>query len=77
MKQFDDDWLYRATDPALAIIATPGTLAQWRHHGIGPPYVKFAHRVLYRGVDLNRWVNDHLVTTERTEPGRTAPNPPA
>ena len=61
MHQFDDGKLYRTTDPALEIIATTGTMAQWRHRGYGPPYVRFGNRVLYRGSDLNSWLDAHLI----------------
>lgn len=61
MRQFDPARYYRTDDPALAVLATRGTLSQWRHRGEGPPYVKFGNRVLYRGDDLNRWIDSHLV----------------
>ena len=55
------DAFYRATDDDLrALIATPGTLAQWRHHGTGPAFHKLADgrgsRVLYKGKDLLSWL---------------------
>ena len=40
-----------------------GTLAQWRCHGTGPCYVRFGHRVLYRGADLNAWLDARVVET--------------
>ena len=61
MTRFDADRYYRTDDPALAVIATRGTLAQWRHRGYGPPYVRFGNRVLYRGVALNDWLDAHRV----------------
>ena len=61
MKQFDDERYYATRDPDLLLLATYGTLAQWRHRGYGPAYVRFGNRVLYRGCDLNRWLEDHLV----------------
>lgn len=36
MKRFDDDDFYRTHDPALDLISTRGTLAQWRSHGKRP-----------------------------------------
>ena len=62
MNRFDDDKYYRTADPALEVIATRGTLAQWRHRGEGPPYIRFGNRVLYRGLDLNRYLDRHVVT---------------
>lgn len=61
MKRFDPDRFYRTDDPALAVIATRGTLSQWRFRGEGPPYVKFGNRVLYEGRALNDWLDAHRV----------------
>ena len=61
MKRFDPDRFYRTDDPALAVIATRGTLSQWRFRGEGPPYVKFGNRVLYEGRALNQWLDSHVV----------------
>ena len=58
---FDADRLYRASDPELEIIASPGVLAQWRHRGVGPPYVKLSNRILYRGADLNQFLAERTV----------------
>ena len=61
MHRFDESRYYRTTDPELTIIGTRGTMAQWRHRGEGPPYVRFGNRVLYLGSDLNRWLDAHRV----------------
>ena len=61
MKRFEDDRYYRTDDPALALIATRGTLAQWRSRGIGPPYIRYGNRILYLGADLNAWLDYHVV----------------
>ena len=61
MKRFDPDRYYRTDDPALAIIATRGTMSQWRHRGEGPRYVRLGGRVLYRGEDLNRFLDERVV----------------
>ena len=53
MHRFEPDRYYRTADPALAVIATRGTLSQWRHRGEGPRYVRLGGRVLYLGADLN------------------------
>ncbi len=58
---FDPDRLYRATDPELAIIASPGVLAQWRHRRVGPPFIKLSNRILYRGDALNRWLEQNTI----------------
>ena len=60
MKRFDDERYYRTSDPELATVATKGTLAQWRHQGIGPPYVRFGKRVLYQGGALNSWIDSKI-----------------
>ena len=61
MRRFDPDVYYAPTDPALRTIGTRGTLAQWRHHGRGPEYVKFGNRILYHGEVLNAWIDSHTV----------------
>ena len=58
---FEAERLYRTTDPELEIVATRGTMSQWRHRGEGPRYVRLGGRVLYRGVDLNAWLDDRIV----------------
>ena len=61
MTRFDPTRYYRTTDPELSILATRGTLAQWRHRGEGPAYFRFGNRVLYEGRALNAWLDQHLV----------------
>ena len=61
MHRFDPDRYYRAFDPEMRLIATVGTLAVWRHEGKGPPYVRFGNRVLYRGSDVNTWLDERIV----------------
>ena len=61
MRRFDEDRYYRTHDPELALVGTRGTLAQWRCHGEGPRYVKFGHRVLYLGAELNSWLDARIV----------------
>ena len=58
---FDPGRLYRANDPALKIIASPGVLAQWRHKGAGPEYIKLTNRILYEGNVLNAFLDSHRV----------------
>ena len=69
MTRFDEDRFYRTTDEELAIIAARGTLSQWRHRGEGPRYIRFGNRVLYRGDDLNRWLDAHLIEPTTAERG--------
>ena len=56
MPCFKPDRYYRTNDPELTVLATPGTMRQWRHQGKGPPYVKSGSRVLYKGSDLDEWL---------------------
>ena len=71
---FDADKWYRANDPELTVKIPTGTLAHWRHVGIGPPYHKVGRRVWYKGEDLNRFVLDDC-RVER--PGQAAEQPAA
>ena len=61
MHRFEDTRYFRTDDPALEVIGTRGTMAQWRHRGEGPLYVRFGNRVLYLGADLNNWLDAHRV----------------
>ena len=61
MHRFDPDRYYRTDGPALAVIATRGTMSQWRHRGEGPRYVRLGGRVLYRGIDVNAWLDERIV----------------
>lgn len=60
---FDESKLYQANDPALAVLGTYSTLAQWRMQKIGPRFHKFGKRVLYSGKDLNDWLAANRVET--------------
>jgi len=33
-------------------------MAQWRHRGIGPPYLKIGHHVRYKQEALVSWIDD-------------------
>ena len=61
MYRYDEARYYRTTDKELQLIGTSGTLAQWRHRGEGPPFVRFGNRILYAGNDLNSWLDKHRV----------------
>ena len=58
---FEDDKFYQTDDPALLQIAPTSTLATWRSEKRGPAYCKFGKRVMYRGTDLNAFVEEHRV----------------
>ena len=61
---FDDSKLYPTGDPDLEKFAPASTLASWRHEGRGPAYVKFGKRIMYRGEDLNRFIEEHRIVPE-------------
>ena len=61
MHRFDPERYYKTDAPELAVIATRGTLSQWRHRSYGPKYTRFGNRVLYEGATLNRWIDAHRV----------------
>ena len=71
---FDSEKLYPPNDSALRTLGTTSTLAHWRSAGAGPPYLRIGHgrrggRVLYRGRDLNEWLN-----SRRVKPGEPMPD---
>ena len=61
MHRLEPTRYYKTDDPALAIIATRGTMSQWRHRGEGPRYVRLGGRVLYLGADLNDYLDSLIV----------------
>ena len=62
---FDENRHYLLDDPELDLIGNRDMLAQWRHKGKGPAYYKLGRKILYRGADLNAWVE-----TQRVDPAR-------
>ena len=67
MRRFEPDRYYTTSDPALRVLGARGTLAQWRHRGEGPEYVRFGHRVLYLGSALNAWLDARVIAPVRFE----------
>ena len=61
MRRFDPDRYYGTDDSGLLLLGRPATLTRWRHEGRGPAYVRFGNRVLYRGADLNEYLDAHVV----------------
>lgn len=60
--RFLDDQYYRPSDPEMRLIAkSPGSLAQMRHKGTGPIYHKLCNRILYRGSDLNSYIEKRRI----------------
>jgi len=62
---FEDYRNYLLGDADLDIIADRDKLAQWRHKCFGPAYYKLGRKIIYRGSDLNAWVEAHKI-----EPGK-------
>jgi hypothetical protein len=58
---FENDRCYVLGDSELDLLGDREKLAQWRHRGIGPPYYKLGRKVVYRGSDLNDWLNANRV----------------
>lgn len=69
MQRFDPDRYYLTTDTEMLLLGSPATLAQNRHRGGGPPYVKLGRRVLYRGCDLNAYLDQCVVQPTVPPPG--------
>ena len=74
MQRFDADRYYLTTDPELLLLGSPATLAQHRYEGRGPRYVRLGRRVLYRGADINEYLDQHLVEPKILRPGAPAPD---
>lgn len=47
---------FTAKQAAAYLATTEGTLAQWRHRGEGPPFVKLGRKVVYRPEALDTWL---------------------
>ena len=69
MYPFDDRRYYLTTDPELELLGSPAALAKQRSRGEGPPYLKLGKRIVYRGSDLNRYL-DACVIEPTSGPGR-------
>ncbi len=58
---FDSERLYQTDDPELTAVWPTSTLANWRAEKRGPKYVKYGKRIIYRGSDLNAFIEAHVV----------------
>ena len=47
-----------AREAAEFLSTTEGTLAQWRHRGEGPPFLRMGRKVAYRVESLDSWLRD-------------------
>ena len=59
--------LYTEHEAATVLRVKPRTFEGWRQKGFGPPFVKIGHRVYYRLVDLEEYIESNL----RTHTGQT------
>ena len=55
-KLFEDERAYVLGDPDLDLIGDRDKLAQWRYKGMGPAFYRLGRKIVYRGEDLNAWV---------------------
>ena len=60
-KLFESDRSYILGDPELEIIGDRDKLAQWRHKMRGPAFYRIGRKIVYRGADLNAWVEANCV----------------
>ena len=58
---FDSERLYQTDDTDLIRVWPASTLANWRAEKRGPKYVKYGKRIIYRGSDLNAFIEAHVV----------------
>ena len=62
---------YRTAEIAAYLRLAPGTLANWRCKGGGPPFVKEGNKVLrYRGIDVLEWLESRSRRTTSDAPLR-------
>lgn len=66
---FEQDRTYVLGDPELELLGDRAKLAQWRHKGIGPAYYRLGRKIIYRGVDLNAWVEANRVDPNTPDRG--------
>ena len=69
---FDDTQMYLTGAPALLAIGPYQTLAKWRHERRGPAFYKIGTKVVYRGSDLNAWLEAQRVPTRDQPAGEAA-----
>lgn len=53
--------LLTPAEAAQFLRRAPGTLANWRHQGIGPAFVRQGHTVLYPAAALDAWLTKNLI----------------
>ena len=63
---FENERSYVPGDPELDIIGDREKLAHWRHKRKGPAFYRLGRKIIYRGADLNAWVDANRVDPSRT-----------
>ena len=63
----DSTMLLPADEAARQLGLQPQTLAQWRHKGGGPAYVKLGNRVFYERAVLDAFIADHRLGSTAAE----------
>ena len=61
---FENDRLYQTDADELRAIAPRSTMAHWRSEGRGPAFIKIGPKVVYRGGDLNAWLDWNTIRHE-------------
>ena len=57
----DQERLVDTRRAATMLSKHPAVLADWRHQGRGPKYLKFGRSIRYRVGDIHDWIADHTV----------------
>ena len=55
------------TQVAEMLHVKPRTLETWRREGSGPPFRRFAKRVLYKREDVERWLENQPIYTSNAD----------
>lgn len=69
MSQLEAQGKFHTAAAARYVGCSPRTLEKYRQTGGGPVYLKIGRSVLYRQVDLDRWLESCL-RTSTSDPGR-------
>ena len=63
MEYFEPSSLLSPDDEKMRLFGTVEKLAQWRHRGRGPAYIKVGRKIMYLGADLNDYLTKRRVVT--------------
>lgn len=53
------DTLFTPTEVSAYLNVPPGTLANWRYQGTGPPFIRVGRLVRYRGREVSAWLEEN------------------